>query len=181
MIFEKAVKLKNGKECILRNAEPTDAREFLEYFELCHSETDFLTTYPDETEHNLGKVSARLADTKQSEHNIEILAYVDGKLVGSAGVNMVQDRDKTRHRAEFGISIIKAYWGLGIGKYLTESCIECAKEAGYLQLELDAVSDNESALNLYRKYGFKEYGRNPRGFRTREGNWQELVLMRLEF
>ena len=71
--------------------------------------------------------------------------------------------------------------GLGIGNYFTESCIECAKEAGYLQLELDAVSDNESALNLYRKYGFTEFGRNPRGFRTREGVWQELVLMRLEF
>lgn len=180
MIFEKVVSLKNGKECILRNAEATDAREFLEYFELCHAETDFLTTYPDETEHNLGKISARLSDTKQSERNIEILAYVNGRLVGSAGIHMIQDRDKTRHRAEFGISIVKAYWGLGIGNYLTESCIECAKEAGYLQVELDAVSDNEAALNLYRKYGFIEYGRNPRGFRNRKGNWQELVLMRLE-
>lgn len=25
-----------------------------------------------------------------------------------------------------------------------------------------------------------EYGRNPRGFLTRDGRWQELVLMRLE-
>lgn len=180
MIFEKDVRLKNGKECTLRNAEATDARDFLEYFELCHAETPFLTTYPDETEHNLGKISARLSDTKQSEHDIEILAYVDGYLAGSAGINMIRDRDKTRHRAEFGISILKEYWGLGIGNHLTESCIECAKEAGYLQVELDVVSENKSAFNLYRKYGFVEYGRNPRGFKTRGGDWQELILMRLE-
>ena len=29
-------------------------------------------------------------------------------------------------------------------------------------------------------YGFEEYGRNPKDFRTRAGQWQELVLMRRE-
>ena len=42
------------------------------------------------------------------------------------------------------------------------------------------VGDNETAVILYKKYGFVEYGRNPRGFLTRDGRWQELVLMRLE-
>ena len=42
------------------------------------------------------------------------------------------------------------------------------------------VGDNENAVRLYKKYGFVEYGRNPRGFLTRDGRWQELVLMRLE-
>jgi hypothetical protein len=28
--------------------------------------------------------------------------------------------------------------------------------------------------------GFVEYGRNPKGFRSRTTGWQELVLMRLE-
>ena len=42
------------------------------------------------------------------------------------------------------------------------------------------MADNERALALYRSAGFTEYGRNPRGFRTRAGEWQELVLMRME-
>ena len=102
------------------------------------------------------------------------------QLIGSAGNNMIHDRDKTRHRAGFGISIVKEYWGLGIGRALTESCIECAKKAGFLQLELDVVADNTTAIELYKRCGFVEFGRNPRGFKTREGNWQEVVLMRLE-
>ena len=78
-----------------------------------------------------------------------------------------------------GIAIEKAYWGRGIGKALTLACIECAKQAGYLQIELEVVAENASAVRLYESVGFQEYGRNPRGFRARSG-WQTLVLMRLE-
>ena len=70
--------------------------------------------------------------------------------------------------------------GMVIGAALTGACIDCAKEAGFRQLELEVVGDNETAVRLYKKYGFVEYGRNPRGFLTRDGRWQELVLMRLE-
>ena len=89
-------------------------------------------------------------------------------------------REKLRHRADFGISILREYWGQGIGAALTGACIDCAKEAGFRQLELEVVGENETAVRLYKKYGFMEYGRNPRGFLTRDGRWQELVLMRLE-
>ena len=74
----------------------------------------------------------------------------------------------------------KEYWGLGIGRALTEGCIECARAAGYVQLELEAVAENKYALALYKSVGFQEYGRNPKGFRSRLSGWQELVLMRLE-
>ena len=110
----------------------------------------------------------------------QLLAEVDGAVVGSAGIGCVGRREKTRHRARFGISVDKAYWGLGIGRALTEACIECAKTAGYVQLELEAVAENEHALALYRSVGFAEYGRNPKGFRSRISGWQAVVLMRLE-
>ena len=49
-----------------------------------------------------------------------------------------------------------------------------------MQLELDVVADNARAIALYKKLGFVEYGRNPRGFRKRTGDYQELVYMRVE-
>lgn len=129
---------------------------------------------------NCGRILSGKSISAVRRGNREICAFVDNQLIGSAGNNMIHDRDKTRHRAGFGISIVKEYWGLGIGRALTESCIECAKKAGFLQLELDVVADNTTAIELYKRCGFVEFGRNPRGFKTREGNWQELVLMRLE-
>ena len=69
---------------------------------------------------------------------------------------------------------------MGIGRVLTEVCIDCARRAGYAQLELDVVADNERAMSLYRRAGFVEYGRNPRGYRSAASGYQELVHMRLE-
>ena len=63
---------------------------------------------------------------------------------------------------------------------MTEACIACAKMAGYTQLELEVVAENGAALSLYKSVGFEEYGRNPKGFRSRTSGWQEVVLMRLE-
>lgn len=62
--------------------------------------------YPDETEHNLEIVAARLQAGADSASDIEILAFVDGRLAGSAGINKLRDRDKLRHRADFGISVL---------------------------------------------------------------------------
>lgn len=84
------------------------------------------------------------------------------------------------HRAEFGISILKEYWGLGIGRALMEACIHCAKTAGYAQLELEVVAENARAIFMYQTAGFVEYGRNPKGFRSRNAGYQELISMRLE-
>ena len=116
---------------------------------------------------------------RRSKNAIEIAAFVDGRIAGTAGIDPIDDKEKIRHRADFGIAIEKAYWGRGIGKALTLACIECAKQAGYLQIELEVVAENASAVRLYKSVGFQEYGRNPRGFRARSG-WQTLVLMRLE-
>lgn len=99
--------------------------------------------------------------------------------MATAGVDAVGTRDKLRHRAEFGVSVLRAYWGLGLGRALTEACIQCAKEAGYEQLELTVVAENERAIALYRKAGFVEFGRNPRGFRSRTSGYQEIVHMLL--
>lgn len=63
---------------------------------------------------------------------------------------------------------------------LVSACIDCAKSAGYSQVELEVVSDNIGAISLYESLGFTEFGRNPRGFRSRVRGWQELVSMRLE-
>lgn len=180
MEYRKAIELRDGRQCVLRNGTAEDARAALDIFNLTHVETDYLLTYPDEGDLSLEAEAQYLQKRTESDGEIEILAEVEGSIVGSAGVGRVGTQEKLRHRAEFGIGVERAYWGLGIGRALVEACVECARSAGYAQLELDVVADNERALALYQSAGFVEYGRNPRGFRSRELGWQELVLMRLE-
>ena len=179
MQYRKEITLKDGTPCLLRSADESDAQEVLRSFHLTHAQTEYLLTYPEENSFTIEQEAAFLRERNQSKNAIEICAIADGKVAGTAGFAPVGSQEKLRHRADFGIAIEKAYWGNGIGKALTLACIECARNAGYLQMELEVVAENTSAVKLYESVGFREYGRNPRAFRARRG-WQEVILMRLE-
>ena len=132
MTFEKIVTLKDGRTCLLRNGVASDGQVVLDVFNWTHDsqEADFLQRKTD------------------SANNVEIIAVVDDVVAGTAGIDALGMRDKIKHRAVFGIAITKEFWGLGIGKYLMEACIECAREAGYLHLELEVVAENERAVEI---------------------------------
>ena len=177
--YEERITLRDGRECVLRDAREADAADVLASFNLTHAQTDFLLTYPDENDFDLERERQFLAEKECSPDGIELCAVVEGHVVGCAGIEAVGRKDKVKHRTELGIGIERDFWGLGIGHALLEACIECARQAGYLQMELTVVADNAPALSLYRKAGFVEYGRNPRGFRSRTSGWQEIILMSL--
>ena len=180
MRYAKTVLLTGGMELLVRNAVESDARALRDIMQRTHAETDYLLSYPDEQSVDEEQEARSLAETERSDNEVELVAVVDGKIVGSAGVTAVGSRRKVVHRARFGISVLQEYWGMGIGRVIMDACIDCARRAGYTQLELEVVADNERALSLYRRAGFEEYGRNPRGYRSAASGYQELVHMRLE-
>lgn len=180
MKYEKTIPLKNGTTLQLRNGTAEDGAAMLDIFMQTHMETDYLLSYPEESSHTVAKEAEYLQKKTDSENEIEVMAFTDGKLAGIAGIDAIGSKYKVKHRAEFGISVLKEYWGLGIGRALINACVQCAKEAGYVQLELDVVADNTRAIALYQSVGFQEYGRNPKGFRSKTAGFQELVYMRLE-
>lgn len=180
MQYYKNIQLRDGRDLLLRNGTEADAEAVLENFITTHAETDFLLSYPEENTKTLEWEAQFLKDQEMSENSIEIIALLDGQVVGTAGINPFGSRYKVAHRAELGISVLKACWGMGIGRFLTEACIECARNAGYEQLELDVVAENDRAIALYKKVGFCEFGRNPKGFRSKVSGHQEVVMMRME-
>ena len=180
MRYAKTVLLTGGTELLVRNAVASDACALRDIMQRTHAETDYLLSSPDEQSVDDEQEARSLGETECSDNEVELVAVVDGKIVGSAGVAAVGSRRKVAHRARFGISVLKELWGMGIGRVLTEACIDCARRAGYAQLELDVVADNERAMSLYRRAGFVEYGRNPRGYWSSSTGFQELVHMRLE-
>lgn len=179
MRYRKQFQLKNHAPCLVRSAGGEDAQAVLDCFLLTHEQTDFLSSYRDETSFDAAFERSFLQELAASEREVYLCAVLDGRIVGIASV-MGIGSGKVSHRAELGVAIDKAFWGMGIGRALTEACIQCAREAGYSQLELEVVGDNTGAIALYEHMGFVEWGRNPRGFRSRFQPYQELVSMRLE-
>ncbi len=180
MKYNQIIILKNGMECCLRDGTESDGQAVFDNFNLTHGQTDYLLSYPDENSFDVIQESQFLKRKSESDNEIEMVAVVDDVVVGIAGIGAIGTKYKVRHRAEFGISVAKEYWGLGIGKALMTACIECARAAGYIQLELNVVSENIRAISMYQKAGFAEYGRNPKGFQSRISGFQEVIYMRLE-
>ena len=179
MEYKEKIILKNGQDCVIRNALYEDGPEMSELFVLTHSESDYLRSYPEEHRFDAKSESEFLQKRAESDHEVMLLAVVKDKIVATAGISAVGNKYKVKHRAEFGIDVVKEYWGLGIGKTMIKACVQCAKNAGYKQLELEVVADNQRAVHMYKSIGFVEFGRNPLGFISKYSGPQELVYMRL--
>lgn len=180
MKYYEKIDLKNGKTAIIRNGEASDGEAVLRCFKQLAGETDNLLTYPDEITFTPESEGEFLKSRAESCREVLLLAFLDGRVVGTAGISALGTKYKISHRAEFSVSVCKDCWGLGIGSALTKACIALAKNGGYSQLNLTVVGSNERAMALYKSVGFAECGRNPKGFQTRTGDFQETVEMLLD-
>ncbi len=118
-------------------------------------------------ENILGRISERLEQSKgfiQSlDHNdhllvAEIKEEDEKKIVGVICLN-VNSNPRTRHTASLGMMVHKAYQGTGIGKKLMSEILDLADNWLMLvRIELGVFTDNEKAIKLYEKFGFKIEG-----------------------
>lgn len=85
-------------------------------------------------------------------------------------------RQSMTHVGSLGIGVISEFRGQGIGRRLLEITIEHAWQQGLKRLELEVFSDNEIAMNLYKKYGYQVEGIK-RYARCLNGDYQDIVVM----
>lgn len=168
--------LPNGEVLTVRSIGAEDA-EALSAFRLAtYRETYFMARYPEEGA-NLEAVQKGLAGSEASALNFEVGAFAGEKLVGEFGVAQVRPHIKYRHRAVMGISVLKDYWGCGLGSYLMQLAIDQTRTNGFEQLELGVYSDNTRAIHLYEKVGFVRCGILPRAFKLKDGTYRDEILM----
>jgi len=114
---------------------------------------------------------------KAIENNeaVVVVPAVDKKVVGICVISKKRFRES--HIGDLGIGILRDYRGIGIGEKLIEKALEVAKEElGLKVVTLAVFEDNEIAIRLYRKLGFKEYGRLPKAVQYK-GNLITKLLM----
>jgi L-phenylalanine/L-methionine N-acetyltransferase len=99
--------------------------------------------------------------------NIELVAVVDGQIVGSGGLQRFSGR--RAHVGRIGMGVHDAWRNRGIGTALLAALIEAADRwLGLRRLELNVYIDNEQAIRLYRRFGFDMEGTH-RAFALRDG------------
>jgi len=180
MKYYEKLTLRNGQECILRNATAKDAKAVKEHRIVVAGETDYMLRYPDELTMTEEEEAKTLEKKENSPDELMLMAEIDGKLAANAGIYPIGRFDRIKHKADFGVSVKKAYWGMGLGTIMLERMITLAREAGYKKLNLEVIEGNENAIRIYEKYGFNLYGTEEKGFRYRDDTYASIHYMHLE-
>lgn len=164
-------------EFTIREAIPGDAVEILRTLKTIGSETPFLVMDEKGLEMTPVEMSENLANLYESPNNLLMVALADEQVIGTASVK-ASSKKRMEHIGEIGISILKDYWGFGLGSLMMEELIEWAKESGVIRrLELTVQQRNQRAVHVYEKIGFKTETIMARGAKTDDGEFLDVHLM----
>lgn len=84
---------------------------------------------------------------------------------------------KLRHTGRLVLMVHGDFQNKGIGSSLLNTLLHLADhDLGLIRLELDVVVDNESAIHLYKKFGFEIEGRLKKAHFSR-GEYQDIFIM----
>ncbi len=117
----------------------------------------------------------RLADAPESMHNL--VALVDGEIVGAASLWQESRSARRRHAAGLGIVVHDGWRRRGVGAALMESLLDLADNwLNLVRVELNVFTDNDAAISLYRRYGFEVEGTMKR-YAFRDGRFVDAHVM----
>lgn len=163
---------------IYREAEKNDALGLIMHMKSVGGETDNLS-FGENTFNISEEKEAKFIDKFRNNPGDIMLVAMDGDLVvGNASV-MRNRTARYSHRGEISITVLKKYWGMGVGSSLMQMMIDFAKRSGLSSLYLEVRSDNERAVRLYQKFGFVNIGTYP-GFFKINGEYFDADFMCLE-
>lgn len=146
-----------GGKLVIKSAEVDDADEFLSFINQVDNETDFLTRAPGEFNMILEDEQRFIENKLSSRKDLLLIARFDGRITGTLGF-VSNSLLRCNHKGQFGISVLKEYWGFGIGRSLIETMFEWADANGIIKISLEVDTSNTRAISLYRSMGFVEEG-----------------------
>ena len=105
-----------------------------------------------------------------------ITALYDDKPCGAANLYL-QTIEKLKHQALFVILVGEKYRGKGIGTFLLKELFKKARYEFNIEILHLEVYENNPAISLYKRLGFKEYGTHPKYLKDLEGAYFDKVMM----
>lgn len=162
---------------VYREAIAADAAALLLHQATVGGETDNLSF--DQSTFNISpEKEARFIERfSKSERDVMFVALDGEKIVGN-GIIECERAKRYSHRATLSITVIKDFWGKGIGTRLMEMMIDFSHKHEVAVISLEVRSDNKRAVTLYKKFGFETIGLYKKFFKI-NGEYHDAYLMQL--
>jgi RimJ/RimL family protein N-acetyltransferase len=102
-----------------------------------------------------------------SPEHVMFGAFEEEQLIGITGFNRMA-RQRAMHRGEIvQVYVNSKYRGQNIGEKLIRRALDYAFTLdGIEQVQLSVIANNQTAIKLYEKLGFKTFGVQPRYFKV---------------
>ena len=167
----------NMHDIEIRETRPEDAGKVLEYLKRIGGETDNLTFGAEGLPFTVAQEAAYLRQMLEASGSAHFTAWQGGEIVGDGSLRGMSGR--MGHRANLGLSVVKAEWGRGIGRRILERLLEYGRLCGVEIFELEVRSDNNRAIGLYESFGFVRVGTYP-GYTRVNGAYYDADIMCLD-
>lgn len=174
-------KAKNGQEIEIRSPYENEAQLVLDMMVDVSAHSPYILSTPESFKQKTVESQIKwFKDCQESDASILLAVFNNGRIIGFCGGHSYKDI-KRRHRAGLGVTLHPDFRGIGIGQKLMEVLLDNMKRFTGIQIiELDVMLNNQQALRLYEKLGFKKAGIFPKAFILPSGEVSDNLTMYLE-
>ena len=168
--------LKTGEPGVVRSAEAADAPALIAHGEGL-TRDPLNVTAPGEFQMTVEEEEAWIREHDEKDGWLAIVAEVEGEVVGMLNVRRAPRR-RLAHRCVFGMGVDEPWRGRGVGDALLTTLVAWAEAHPELEkIGLGVMAENEPAVRLYEKHGFREEGRYRREVKRDDGTYLDDLRM----
>ncbi|MBS3794514.1 MAG: GNAT family N-acetyltransferase [Candidatus Thorarchaeota archaeon] len=166
---------KDGESVFIRHARLSDGQNMFEGFAEVVAEKKWLPTL--DTTTSLAQWFDWIERSKDTD-DVILVALIDGHYVGH--LTLRPERwDASEHVCRLGIIVRKPYRNTGVGKALMTASEEAAHDAGFEKIVLSTLSNNTTAIALYRSMKYREIGIRRNHFKMPNGYVNQVLFEKL--
>jgi len=166
----------NGLTYTIRSAIANDARELSGLRLQVDGETENLDRERGEAFIDVPGFEQVIHTDTVSPRNLFLVAVADNRIVGFSRCEG-SDLKRFSHKVEFGVAVLKDFWGYGIGKNLLKESLSWADSNGIKKTTLNVLETNTRAIELYKTLGFEIEGILKNDKILSDGEYYNSIMM----
>ncbi len=171
-------RLEDGREVAARLPKRGDERNLLDYINSLISEKVYILESKKKTLKEEKKYLKKMLEGMRKGDKFCIVLECGGRII-SVIVAERGSHDKNKHVCSIALGVVKEFRGMGLGNRIMKMLIDGSKKyIGCRMIRLSVYGPNKVAINLYKKHGFREAGRIPKGIKHSGRFIDEIIMVK---
>ncbi|EPZ52574.1 GNAT family N-acetyltransferase [Alicyclobacillus acidoterrestris] len=176
MIIENQEFLVNGLTYTIRSAVKSDAKKLSELRLQIDGQTENLDREPGEGFLDVPGFESVIHTDSVRPRNLFLVAVTGNRIVGFSRCEGTYLK-RFSYKVEFGICVLKEFWGCGIGKNLMKQSIAWVDSNGIKKMTLNVLETNTRAIAMYKRLGFEIEGTLRKDKILSDGKYYSTIVM----